>query len=243
MTLVLGPSFLSCGLIEIKAIPQKGPETRKMSQTANKTAIAAMSAMSRAQHRRAPFAYWLLKDILPSSVCNGIADLPFPPPDHSIFDGRREANNSTRVYFTPANQERFAVCREIVAAFDHPTVRLAIESATGSDLKQGALRVEYCQDIDGFWLAPHVDISVKLFTMLVYLCDTPELHDAGTDIYDDSTDHQMVARAPYEWNAGLIFIPGRNTWHGFHRRPIHGVRKSIIINYVSPDWRAVEELS
>ena len=79
--------------------------------------------------------------------------------------------------------------------------------------------------------------------MLVYLTDAPELHDAGTDIYDASPEHKLIASAPYEWNAGLIFIPGKNTWHGFRKRPIRGLRKSIIINYVGPEWRAVEELA
>lgn len=84
---------------------------------------------------------------------------------------------------------------------------------------------------------------MKLFTMLVYLTDAPELHDAGTDIYDTGPEHKLVASAPYARNAGLIFIPGKNTWHGLRKRPIHGVRKSIIINYVGPEWRAVDELA
>ena len=79
--------------------------------------------------------------------------------------------------------------------------------------------------------------------MLVYLSGEPELRDAGTDIYDASPEHKLVGTAPYERNKGLIFIPGTDTWHGFTKRPIHGVRKSIIINYVSPEWRAVEELA
>ena len=105
------------------------------------------------------------------------------------------------------------------------------------------MRVEYCQDVDGFWLEPHVDISVKLFTMLVYLTDSPDLYDSGTDIYEGPPSHKLVSTAPYEWNAGLIFIPGKDTWHGFSKRPIRGIRKSVIINYVSPDWRAVNELA
>jgi hypothetical protein len=69
------------------------------------------------------------------------------------------------------------------------------------------------------------------------------LRDAGTDVYDGSPEHRTVATAPYEFNAGMIFIPGKNTWHGFSRRPICGIRKSIIVNYVSPEWRATDELA
>ncbi|OYV33337.1 MAG: hypothetical protein B7Z81_11520, partial [Acidocella sp. 20-61-6] len=103
--------------------------------------------------------------------------------------------------------------------------------------------IEYCQDVDGFWLEPHRDIAVKLFTMLIYVSEDPALFDAGTDIYDDTPAHNLVASVPYEKNRGLIFIPGAASWHGFSKRPIRGLRQSLIINYVSPDWRAVDELA
>ena len=44
--------------------------------------------------------------------------------------------------------------------------------------------------------------------------DGRELHAAGTDLYDSSPEHKLVASVTYEWNTGLIFIPGNNTWHG-----------------------------
>jgi len=69
------------------------------------------------------------------------------------------------------------------------------------------------------------------------------LRDAGTDIYDASPDHKPVATVPYENGKGLIFIPGTDTWHGFTRRPIAGVRKSVIVNFVARDWRSLDELA
>jgi hypothetical protein len=114
---------------------------------------------------------------------------------------------------------------------------------TGRDLGEGSLRIEYCQDVDGFWLEPHLDLGVKMFTMLIYLSGEPELLDAGTDIYDASPEHKLVATAAYEKNKGLIFIPGTDTWHGFSKRPIRGVRRSIIVNWVTSEWRARNELA
>ena len=113
------------------------------------------------------------------------------------------------------------------------------------DPPEHALHVKRCewQCVDGFWLEPHVDIPVKLFTMLVYLSGEPELQDAGTDIYDATPQHNRVGTASYERNKGLIFIPGKDTWHGFSPRPIGGVRKSIIINYVASSWRDTFELA
>lgn len=207
------------------------------------TADTFVAALRSASHNAAPYDHWLLRNVLPDHVGRGIVDLPFAPPQTLTFDGRRETNNATRVYFSPNNQKGFPVCRELAAALDSFHVRSAIEQVTGAHIMSGRLRIEYCQDGDGFWLEPHVDIPVKLFTMLIYLSGEPELADAGTDIYDATPEHRLVGRAPCSWNTGLIFIPGKDTWHGLSRRPIHGVRKSLIVNYVSPDWRAVDELA
>ena len=210
---------------------------------ADATIATVLAALARADHVMRPYHYWLVEDVLPEDVCDEIAALPFMPPTAMLFDGRRETNNSSRTYFTPGNQALFPVCRKVASAFKSREVKRALERLTGTDLSNGRLRIEYCQDCDGFWLEPHVDISVKLFTMLVYLADSPDLYDAGTDIYDATPEHNCVATAPCAWNTGVIFIPADNTWHGFTPRPIHGVRKSIIINYVRPDWRATAELA
>lgn len=202
-----------------------------------------IECLDRAKHVREPFSYWLLADALPESVLEGVVGLPFAPPAGALFNGKREANNSTRVYFDPANQERFPVVREVADVFRNPQVVRHLEQLTGRSLGEGALRIEYCQDVDGFWLEPHLDLGVKLFTMLIYLSGEPELFDAGTDIYDASPEHKLVATAPYEKNKGLIFIPGTDTWHGFTKRPVRGVRRSLIVNWVTAEWRARHELA
>jgi hypothetical protein len=206
-------------------------------------ALHFIDCLDRARHVKEPFHYWLFDNALPERVIDGVAALPFAPPAGAQFNGRREANNSTRVYFNPENQSQFPVIAEVAHVFRSHQVTRRLCDLTGRDLDEGQLRIEYCQDVDGFWLEPHLDISVKLFTMLIYLSGEPELYDAGTDIYDATPEHNRVATAPYEKNKGLIFIPGSDTWHGFTRRPIRGVRKSIIINWVTPAWRERWELA
>jgi hypothetical protein len=44
-------------------------------------------------------------------------------------------------------------------------------------------------------------------------------------------------------NVAFVFVPSDNTYHGFEGRPIKGVRKSLIINYVTDEWRAREQLA
>jgi hypothetical protein len=225
------------------AIRQRMPRHMYMPTSLQVAIGHFLSCLKNADRVSKPYDYWLLNGVFPKSLVRDLADLPFLPPEGQLFDGRRESNNSTRVYFTPENQKVFLACRDTVALFSNPSVIATLEGMTQTDLSQGQLRIEYCQDVDGFWLEPHCDISAKLFTMLIYLSDDPDLSDAGTDIYDSSPAHKLVTSAPYERNAGLIFIPGKNTWHGFTKRPIKGLRKSLIINYVSPDWLSRGELA
>jgi len=86
----------------------------------NATAETFLDCLARADHRTWPYNFWLLRDALPAAVSHGIANRPFAPPEGAVFNGRREANNSTRVYFSPANQAKYAVCKEVADAFHHP---------------------------------------------------------------------------------------------------------------------------
>ncbi len=200
-----------------------------------------LRCLERSEERTAPYRHWLIADALPGEVRDGVLALPIAPPSIRDFSGRRESNNATRTYFNPETCARFPVCREIVRTFlDRRTIG-ALEARCGIDLAGAHLRIEYTQDTDGFWLEPHTDISVKLFTMLIYLSREPEAADWGTDIYDN--DRNWVGRVPFRSNHGLIFIPADDTWHGVEKRPIKGVRRSLIVNYVTDAWRDRYELA
>ena len=53
----------------------------------------------------------------------------------------------------------------------------------------------------------------------------------------------LAALSPFAPNAAMVFVPADNTLHGFEPRTIPGVRKSLIINYVTDEWRAREQLA
>ncbi len=209
----------------------------------NRVAETFLDSLSRADHQTEPYDHWFLSGMLPDDVTDAIAEMPVKPADISNYSGYRNTEDDKRVYFNPETNARFPVCGEVAAAFDTPEVRSALEAACGIDLSPHRLRIEYCQDTDGFWLEPHCDILVKKFTMLVYLSRDPALYDAGTDIFSGPPDHELLGTAPYEFNKGLIFIPGTDTWHGFSQRPVKGIRKSLIINYVADEWRERWELA
>nr|WP_109110874.1 2OG-Fe(II) oxygenase [Azospirillum sp. TSO35-2] len=187
-----------------------------------------------------PYNHWLLSEALPDEAADAIATLPWGAPRVSDTYGKRETNNASRTYFGAENRAHYPVCETVAQAFQSRRVTDAIQKTCDVDLSGTNLRIEYCQDTDGFWLEPHTDIGVKKFTMLIYLSKGPNCAGWGTDVLDETKT--VVARAPYAFNEGLIFIPGTNTWHGFEKRPIDGVRKSIIVNYVGPEWRARHEL-
>ena len=204
-------------------------------------AARVAASLAEAELRPAPYPHWLLRDVLPEDVAAGIAGLPFAPPEIGDTRGKRDTHNQTRVYVSPENRARFPVCERLARALqDGPAVD-AIERSCGIDLSGTSLRIEYCQDTDGFWLEPHTDIGVKRFTMLVYLSRGPGTEAWGTDVLDGPDN--FLYSAPFTYNGGLIFVPSDRSWHGFRRRPIQGVRKSIIVNYVTAEWRARHELA
>jgi hypothetical protein len=167
--------------------------------------------------------------------------LPFHAPDLHGVSGKRELHNDTRHYFDAPNNARFPVCNALARLFQAPeTVRL-LQGATGADLTDTNVRIEYALDSDCFWLQPHTDLGVKKITMLYYLPDAADQEDLGTDLYAD--ENTWAARAPFLWNTALAFVPSDNTFHGFERRDIPRVRRSVIINYVTQDWRAREQLA
>jgi hypothetical protein len=202
------------------------------------TLIASITASQRVE---TPYPHWFLTRCLPEEALDAILELPFPAPDLGGVSGKREIHNATRKYFDSENRARFAVCEAFCRAFQDRRLTDAIAGHYRARLAGCYLRVEYGQDTDGFWLEPHTDLGVKSFTMLLYLSKIPQHASLGTDIYD--TAKQRVGRSPFAPNGAMVFVPSSDTFHGFEPRNIEGVRKSLIINYVTNEWRAREQLA
>jgi hypothetical protein len=188
-----------------------------------------------------PFRHAVLNDPLPPSMALALAALPIPPAHIDDTQGKRETHNSTRVFFTPEFSARHGAAAAVAALFQEPAVPAALARCCGAALTGASLRNEYCQVTDGFWLDPHTDIGVKKLTLQIYLNQGFDADSLGTDLYGARL--AWAGRAPSKFGAGFLFVPGGDTWHGFERRPIAGVRRSIIVNYVGPEWRARHELA
>ena len=200
-----------------------------------------LASFAAAERNDSPYPYFLVRDVLPGEMIAPLQSLPFPAPDLGGVSGTREIHNKSRNYFDIDNRGAHEACDLLAQALQDSEVVAAVEKTFGTQLEGTFLRIEYGQDTDGFWLEPHTDIGVKNFTMLLYLSDGEGHDKLGTSIYADKDTY--LGNSPFEPNLAMIFVPSDNTWHGFEARPINGVRKSIIINYVTQDWRAREQLA
>jgi hypothetical protein len=220
-----------------------GEDSRGASMDRASEAVKASVAKSLADATvdEAPYRHWTFHDILPAEIYRELRTLAFPVADLGGLSGTRDAHNADRIYFAGGNLVSSGAARATAEAFQDAAVVGTLADDFGAEIEDTYLRIEYAQDADGFWLKPHTDIGVKKLTMLVYLAEGPEQADLGTDLYADEAT--PVKRSVFAPNSAMMFLPAPNTWHGFEPRPIQGVRRSIIVNYVTKDWRAREQLA
>lgn len=212
-----------------------------MAHTAEAVINSLLSSFAAVQRFEAPYRHWISGKCLPEGTVEDINGLPFPAPALGGISGKREVHNATRRYFDVENRAKYPVIAAVSEGFQSEKVTRQIEQTFGTKLGGTYLRIEYAQDTNGFWLEPHSDLGVKVFTYLLYTSTDASHADLGTDIYD--TDKRHVARSPFKPNAAMIFVPSKITFHGFEPRKVEGVRKSVIVNYVTNEWRAREQLA
>ena len=198
---------------------------------------ALLESLSQAERFAEPYAHWIARRVFSETIAATLNGLPIATAGTEGVSGKRELHNDTRQYFDAANMARFPACAAVAEAFQSSAVARRIETLMKTDLTGTYVRLEYAQDVDGFWLEPHTDLGVKRFTMLIYLnAEGARQADLGTDLFADAST--WAKAPPFDDNTALIFVPGDNTWHGLRKRPIAGVRRSVIMNYVTRDWRA-----
>lgn len=205
------------------------------------TRSAVVSALKCAQEEAWPYRHWLLQGVLDRGTLAGLKAWPHPAPNVRYALGRRAENNPTRRFLDAEAIARTGPAGALAGAFQDSRVVSAIEARCGARLAGTRLRIEYVQDSAGFWLEPHTDIGEKALTMFIYLDDSGENPDWGTDLYSDRDT--PAKRLHFVDNAGLLFVPGENTWHGFLPRKIDGVRRTLIVNFVTSEWRNRRELA
>ncbi|MBS0980331.1 2OG-Fe(II) oxygenase [Acetobacter thailandicus] len=189
-----------------------------------------------------PYDHWSLKSVLPSDACDALVAWD-PGSDALAGDvaGRRETRNKFRIFVDETTRARDSRLDRLAHIIDSPEVRKGFERYCGASLEGTALRLELCLDTEGFWLEPHTDIGAKKLTLLISLSQDENAKDWGTDLMSPEGD--SLVRASGLFNTGVLFIPSDKTWHGFVSRPVTGVRRTLIVNFVDSSWRAVHELA
>lgn len=201
---------------------------------------ALILSLERARYSAHPFPNWRFSSLFPEPIAQVLADFPFDPSPLAGPSGRRELHNERRRYFSGEILRERPVALEVAEAFQSARVVQAIMTLTGALLVGAYLRIEYAVDLDGFWLEPHTDLGVKAFSLLIQL-GAPGQENLGTDLY--MAPDAWAERVPFGWNTALAFVPSARSWHGFERRPIGGVRRSLIVNYVTDEWRERGQLA
>ena len=205
-------------------------------------AARAAEAVADARPLRHPFRHWQVTDVIDAQILQSVLALPVTPSGIAETYGKRDSHNDVRRFFSPAMQTEFPVMRQIAEAFQQSTVVQSIQNLVGVSLAGSYLRIEYCQDVNGFWLEPHMDLSEKLVTLQVYLNTGRDEGTLGTDLYD--SQKRFVVTTPSAFGQGILFVPREpDSWHGFEKRAISHIRRSLIINYVTDEWRSRHELS
>ena len=191
--------------------------------------------------RSEPFKHWIFDGVLLEETIDELLKLPLALPKIEKHTGKRESQNQTRIFFDEHHCNKYSVAKNIAYVFNHPSIISQLGSVCERDLTKGKLRIEYTLDTGGFWLEPHLDIKEKLLTFLIYLSKDPDSSKWGTTIYN--RDLSFHSKAPYKSNMGLMFMSGEDTWHGVPKQNIQGIRKNLIINYVTKDWKSTHELA
>jgi hypothetical protein len=212
-----------------------------LSAAAERIAKSFAAAVAGRRTFDSPYRHYLVENVFPADVAEELAHLPFAPPVLNGVSGKRELHNDQRCYFDADGAARFPVMGGVAEALQSTRIVGLVADAFDAPIDGTFLRLEYAQDVDGFWLQPHTDLGVKKFTCLIYLSEGPGHETLGTDIYESPERHFGVS--PFKRGGAMIFVPGDATWHGFEKRPIEGVRRSVILNYVTHEWRAREQLS
>ncbi|HEV2533274.1 hypothetical protein [Phenylobacterium sp.] len=201
---------------------------------------AILASFAAAERRESPYVNWRVFDLFPDATARALVELPFHAIELQGVSGRRELHNDQRSYFAGEVLDQHPAAREVAEAFQSPRIVEAIMAQTGAKLVGSYLRIEYAIDVSGFWLEPHTDLGVKTYTML-YQLGLPGQEDLGTDVY--ANRETWIERVPFGWNSAFVFVPSDKTWHGFEARKLHAPRRSVIINYVTDEWRAREQLA
>ena len=202
-----------------------------------------------------PFDHWEYSDALTEESIEEIikADIPDLSKLNLTYDGTRAIDGGGaefregiasggkaikfRCFVSKENAAQFPHLVKFINELQSKETHQTISKMIDRDLSNSYVRVEVICDREGFWLKPHCDIKEKLMSGLIFVNNTNESEDLGTDFYNEKLE--KVKTLPYRNNYGYLFTSGPNTWHGMEKKKILKERRCLQVNYVTfeTDWR------
>ena len=213
------------------------------------------SIQNKSKKHKFPFDHWEYDDALSDGAIKEIttADIPDVTKHNLDYDGTRAIDGGTaefregiasggeaikfRCFVTNENEKQFPNLVKFIKELQAKEVHETISKMIDRDLSNSYVRVEVICDREGFWLKPHCDIKEKLMSGLIFVNNTNESEELGTDFYNEKLE--KVKTVPYKNNYGYMFTSGPNTWHGMEKKKIVKERRCLQVNYVSfpTDWK------
>ena len=202
-----------------------------------------------------PFDHWEYSDALSKGSIEEIikADIPDLSKLNLSYDGTRAIDGGGaefregiasggkaikfRCFISKENSSQFPHLVKFINELQSEETHKTISKMIGRDLSNSYVRVEVICDREGFWLKPHCDIKEKLMSGLIFVNNSNESEDLGTDFYNEKLE--KVKTLPYRNNYGYLFTSGPNTWHGMEKKKIIKERRCLQVNYVTfeTDWK------
>ncbi|MDA9974392.1 hypothetical protein N9E71_00970 [Candidatus Pelagibacter sp.] len=213
------------------------------------------SIQNKSKKHKFPFDHWEYDDALSDGALKEIttADIPDVTKHNLDYDGTRAIDGGTaefregiasggeaikfRCFVTNENEKQFPNLVKFIKELQSKEVHETISKMIDRDLSNSYVRVEVICDREGFWLKPHCDIKEKLMSGLIFVNNSNESEELGTDFYNEKLE--KVKTVPYKNNYGYMFTSGPNTWHGMEKKKIVKERRCLQVNYVSfpTDWK------
>ena len=213
------------------------------------------SIQNKSKKHKFPFDHWEYDDALSDGAIKEIttADIPDVTKHNLDYDGTRAIDGGAaefregiasggeaikfRCFVTNENEKQFPNLVKFIKELQSKEVHGTISKMIDRDLSNSYVRVEVICDREGFWLKPHCDIKEKLMSGLIFVNNTNESEDLGTDFYNNKLE--KVKTVSYKNNYGYMFTSGPNTWHGMEKKTIVKERRCIQVNYVTfpTDWK------
>ena len=213
------------------------------------------SIQNKSKKHKFPFDHWEYDDALSDGVIKEIttADIPDVTKHNLDYDGTRAIDGGTaefregiasggeaikfRCFISKENEKQFPNLVKFINELQSEEVHETISKMINRDLSNSYVRVEVICDREGFWLKPHCDIKEKLMSGLIFVNNSNESEELGTDFYNEKLE--KVKTVPYKNNYGYMFTSGPNTWHGMEKKKIVKERRCLQVNYVSfpTDWK------